>query len=204
MRTEHEQRAEVLIEAAKLAASGQLMEGEALLIARWPRRVGERAKRTIKDRDRLNAFLSDGFRCRYTQERLFFTPLFEAMSVLWDQTFPTHPNWKTEDTHDAYWSHTASLDHVEPIAVGGKEVEENWVTTSAARNMVRSRFPLESLDWTLQPRAEKGDWDGGVRVFLLLMAKHREKLETTEKRKYLMKWERIAKRALRELKERRQ
>ena len=197
-REPHELRADVLIEAAKLAASGQLAEGELALAEHWPRRAGERTKRSVKERERLKTFLNDGFRCRYTNERLFFTPLFEAMSVLWPETFPTHPNWKTEECHDAYWSHTASLDHVEPVSVGGKEAADNWVTTSAARNMVRSRFSLDSLGWAPGPRQPSDGWDGGVQLFLAMMECHRSKLERSERGKYLLKWERIARGVLEE------
>jgi len=62
------------------------------------------------------------------------------------------PSWKAEETRRAYWLQTASLEHLDPVCVGGPEQLDNWATTSMARNQVRSRFALESLGWAIRPR----------------------------------------------------
>src|SRR5262245_24270171 len=88
--------------------------------------------------------------------------LFEAISVLLPETFTAHANWKSDNCHDVYWSPTASADHVTPVSVGSTDVEENWATRSAARNMVRRLSP-RSPGWC-KPRRNVGTerWERGV------------------------------------------
>ncbi|WP_152024966.1 hypothetical protein [Candidatus Filomicrobium marinum] len=111
-----------------------------------------------------------------------------VLSALWPTTFPVHPNWKSDETHEAYWSHTASLEHIDPVAVGGTETEDNWITTSMARNQVRSRYTLDSLGWKIMPRALLADWDGGVRTFVDLLHANPALLESAHGA-YLRRWQ---------------
>lgn len=121
---------------------------------------------------------------------LLFPPYLRVLSALWPETFPYHSNWKSEVTHAAYRSHTVSLEHVEPVAIGGAEAEDNWITTSAARNQVRSRFSLDALGWQIQPRNPLPNWDGGLRSFLRLLEAHGELLEGPHG-PYLKQWQKL-------------
>jgi hypothetical protein len=98
---------------------------------------------------------------------------------------------KSDEAHEAYWTHFASVEHLDPISIGGQETEANWITTSMARNQVRSRYSLEALGWSVRPREPKQDWDGGVRIFLNLMDRYPE-LSTGTWGPYLSRWRKIA------------
>ncbi len=137
-------------------------------------------------------FKADGFRCRYTGDLLLFPPYLRVLSALWPDAFPYHPNWKSELTHAAYWSHTASLEHVASVAIGGAEAEDNWITTSSARNMVRSRYSLDALGWTVLRREPLPDWDGGLQTFRDLLQAHPDLLDSAIHGAHLKLWQKMA------------
>lgn len=150
------------------AAAKNRQSGKEALLRVWPYTTESRVARSVSDRDKLHIFNADGFRCRYTGELLLLPAFLRTLSALYPYAFPYHPNWKSEETHPAYWWHTASLEHVTPNSIGGAEHRDNWVTTSMARNQVRSRFSLEVLGWKLHPRSVGNEWDGGVGAFIAL------------------------------------
>ena len=137
---------------------------------------------------KLKVWVADGFRCRYSGDLLFFPGYLTALSAVWPETFPAHPNWKADAAHDVYWTHSASLEHVDPVSIGGAENEENWITTSMARNQVRSRYPLQSLGWEIRPRAATPDWDGGIVQFRALLDQRPALLSGEIWGRYLTKW----------------
>ena len=53
--------------------------------------------------------------------------------------FPYQKHWKMSDTHIAWWELIPTVDHVEPVARGGVDEEENWVCTSQLRNRSEER-----------------------------------------------------------------
>ncbi len=136
-------------------------------------------------------FKADGFRCRYTGDLLLLSAYLRALSVLWPETFPYHPNWKSDEAHEAYWTHTASLEHIDPVSIGGVEAEDNWITTSMARNQVRSRYSLEALGWKVQPRNPLPDWDGGLETFFDLL-KAQPALREGAHSVYFKRWQKLA------------
>lgn len=183
--------------ARALRAAGDVIithgrpDGETALRDAWPFAASQRAERKASDREKLRVFKADGFRCRYTGELLLLPAYLRVLSALYPDAFPYQANWKAEETHPAYWSHTASLEHVEPIAVGGGEHFDNWVTTSMARNQVRSRFPLESLGWAVRPRVRDSDWDGGMTAFITLSAAD-DVLANPLHGSYIARWRKLA------------
>jgi len=164
----HDDLARGLCKVGDLTITQGRLNGEALLRASWPFAPSARTERKVSDREKLQVFKADRFRCRYTGDLLLLPAYLRVLSALYPDAFPYHQNWKAEETHPAYWSHTASLEHVEPVSVGGAEHLDNWVTTSMARNQVRSRFALESLGWAVRPRSTDSDWDGGMSAFIAL------------------------------------
>lgn len=164
----HDDLARGLCKVGDLTITQGRLNGEALLRASWPFAPSARTERKVSDREKLQVFKADRFRCRYTGDLLLLPAYLRVLSALYPDAFPYHQNWKAEETHPAYWSHTASLEHVEPVSVGGAEHLDNWVTTSMARNQVRSRFALESLGWAVRPRSTDSDWDGGISAFIAL------------------------------------
>ena len=159
----------MLIEAGENAVHRGSEEGKHTILRGWPLSGKVPTSRSISDHQRLRVFRADGFRCRYTGDLLVLPAYLRALSARWPEVVPYHPNWKSDETHEAYWSHTASLEHIDPVAIGGAEAEGNWITTSMARNQVRSRYSLEALGWRVQPRHPLKDWDGGLEAFLAIL-----------------------------------
>lgn len=165
----HDAGARLLVEAGEVAVVREHSEGEKIVRQSWAHVGTSRTARSISDAQKFRVFCSDGFRCRYSGDLLLLPAYLRALSALWPETFPYHPNWKSEYTHEAYWSHSASLEHIKPVAIGGIEADDNWITTSMARNQLRSRFSLEKLGWQVLPRAPLADWDGGRLALISLL-----------------------------------
>ncbi len=106
----HNDLARLLIEAGHRAVQQDAEAGEGLVRDEWPRSEATPTGRSISDFERLRVFNADGFRCRYTGDLLLLPAYLRALSVLWPEAFPYHPNWKSDETHEAYWTHTASLE----------------------------------------------------------------------------------------------
>ena len=189
---DHNRAALILLDAGREALLGNVKKGEVLIAAEWPHVVRTRTKRRRSPRQRLDVFQADGFLCRYTGDRLFFPPYLTALSAIWPNTFPAHPNGKSDEAHDAYWSHFASVDHVDPISLGGSDSVDNCITTSMARNQVRSRYGITTLGWVIRAREPLADWDGGFSLFLKLMECRPELHSHNHWGKYLTRWHRIA------------
>lgn len=186
----HNDLARLLTEAGGSAVLRGAEEGKRAILKGWPLSGTSPTSRSISDHQRLRVFKADGFRCRYTGDLLVLPAYLRALSALWPQAVPYHPNWKSDETHEAYWTHTASLEHIDPVAVGGAEAEGNWITTSMARNQVRSRYSLEALGWQVQPRQPLGGWDGGVGTFLAILEAFPSLLDGPHGT-YLTRWQRL-------------
>jgi hypothetical protein len=184
----HDEIARVIAAAGAKLAAGRADEGEALILNEAPHSVRERTRRSAGERLKLRVWTADGFRCRYTGDLLCFPGYLTALSAIWPETFPAHPNWRADVAHDAYWTHSASLEHVDPVSIGGAEKVENWITTSMARNQVRSRYPLQALGWEIRPRTPATDWDGGLSQFSALIDRHPDLLGNTTWGAYLKRW----------------
>ncbi len=83
----------------------------------------------------------------------------KLVSGVFPSELPYHRNWKFEDSHLIYWTHTSSLEHVVPLARGGADDTSNFVTTCYACNDARSHFLLEELGWSLRTTSESA-WAG--------------------------------------------
>lgn len=105
-------------------------------------------------------FIRDGFIDRYSGKRVVFPPVLRVISLMLPEEFPYHPNWKMDVTHPAYWELTATVDHIVPACRGGADDDQNWVTTSMARNSAKGNWTLEDLGWELHPAGAVADWDG--------------------------------------------
>ena len=117
-------------------------------------------------RDITNIFLRDGCIDRYSGQRLVFPPVLRIISLSLPNTFPYHKNWKMSECHIAYWELIPTIDHVIPVARGGRDDESNWVTTSQLRNSAKSNWTLEEIGWDLVPAGKLADWDGLVKWFI--------------------------------------
>ncbi|CAL1241944.1 HNH endonuclease [Candidatus Methylocalor cossyra] len=105
-------------------------------------------------------FMRDGFIDRYSGARLVHPAVLRILSKLFPRDFPFQKNWKMTETHIAYWELCPTLDHMVPIARGGADSEENWVTTSMVRNAAKANWTLEELAWQVSPPGTLSEWDG--------------------------------------------
>jgi hypothetical protein len=89
--------------------------------------------------------------------------VLELLSAI--EVFPYHPNWKAGQTHPAFASRAAMVDHVVPGSTGGAWLDEaNLVTACNPCNSIKADFSLEQLGWELLEIASDG-WDGLIRYY---------------------------------------
>ncbi|MBN8671468.1 MAG: HNH endonuclease [Chitinophagales bacterium] len=130
-------------------------------------------------------FLRDGFIDRYSGEKLLFPGIFRILQLELPNDFPAQSNWKMKETHMVYWELFPTIDHVIPIARGGKDTEDNWVTTSMKRNSAKANWLLDEIGWTLNNPGDLKEWDGLVYLFLDLVKVYPELLTN----KYISTWQ---------------
>ena len=157
-------------------AAGAPDDAKSVLKRDYPFAPEQITSRKYGPLESTRVFIRDGFRDRYTGERLVFPPVFRALSLALPEEFPFHPNWKTDVTHPAYWEVGATVDHLMPVTRGGADDESNWVTTSMARNSAKMNWTLSELGWQLQPPGDIRAWDGLMRWFVEWTATHPEVL----------------------------
>lgn len=133
-------------------------------------------------------FIRDGFIDRYSGLRLIFPGTLRLLSQLLPEEFPFHRNWRMDLTHPAFWELFPTIDHVVPVARGGLDVTENWVTTSQLRNSAKANWTLEELCWKLVPPGNIEEWDGLSQWFLEFVSRHDDLLRNN----YLRTWFRAA------------
>ncbi|WP_137725903.1 HNH endonuclease [Prescottella subtropica] len=121
--------------------------------------TGRAARRTVPTRVKSGIFDRDRWTCRICGAHTLDLRVTRRISELIPLEFPHHRNWKFEATHLLYWTHTASLEHVVPLARGGRDTPDNMVTTCYACNDARRHFLLDEIGWTLRP-VPHTDWQG--------------------------------------------
>ena len=140
-------------------------------------------------------FRRDGFIDQYSGEKLIYPPVLKILSVLMKKAFPYQKHWKMSETHIAWWELIPTVDHVDPVARGGADKEENWVCTSQLRNSAKSNWKLEELGWEMKKKGDLKKWDG-------LMGWFMEYMKTAPKEicddKYITKWHNAAKKVMEE------
>jgi hypothetical protein len=107
-------------------------------------------------------FGRDCWTCRYCGGKTLAPPVLRALSGLYPERFPYHPNWKAGQVHPAYLLLSTSLDHVNPGGRGGGWSDaENLVTACWPCNSGKADLTLEELGWRLRSANEvRSDWDG--------------------------------------------
>ena len=128
--------------------------------------------------------MKDGFIDRYTGEKLLNPGMLKVISHYFPEVFPYHPHWKMTDTHIAYWELVPTIDHIYPIAKGGHDDEENWVTTSMKNNSIKSNYTIDEIHWNLYLKGSIDDWDGLTRLFIDLVNNDNELLKDS----YIKSW----------------
>ena len=93
----------------------------------------------------------------------------------------------------AFWELMPTVDHLVPVARGGVDAEENWVTTSMLLNSAKSNWRLEDIGWEQFPAGDLNDWDGMSRWFVDYMDRHSD----YQSHSFLRDWHRATLRLLR-------
>jgi hypothetical protein len=178
------EKAEIVARVGDALLAGARDSAAELLRREWPFLAVRRTVRRHSPRSAIRVFLRDGFVDRYSGGRLVFPPMLRILSRALPDEFPYHPNWRTDDTHRAYWELSATLDHLVPISRGGVDEESNWVTTSMLHNGAKMNWTLEELGWTLYPPGDRRSWDGLLGCFLACADAHPELLADATLRRW--------------------
>lgn len=144
--------------------AAESMQGIAFQKREAPKRRSPRAKdlAAIYDRDR--------YLCRYCGTKTVLTPVMHLLSKAFPEQFPFHPNWKTTETHPAYWALSATHDHVVPISRGGDSLDHsNIVTACWPCNTRKSGLLIEDIGFVLR-EPEESPWRGLADLYRPLWA----------------------------------
>ncbi len=155
-----------------------------IISADYPHRIFEVEKRSYTIAQKMEQFIRDGFVDRYTGEKLLNPGALKVISLYFPDDFPFQPHWKMTETHVAYWELVPTIDHIYPIAKGGVDNKDNWVTTSMKNNSIKSNYTIDEIHWNLHPKGNIRDWDGLTGVFVELVDKNKRLLNDT----YVKNW----------------
>jgi 5-methylcytosine-specific restriction endonuclease McrA len=175
--------------------NGQVNDAEAVLKTEYPFSPVPMQSRKYSEMEKTKLFLSDGFLDRYTGKKLIYTGTLRLLSHLMPDVFPFHTNWRMDSCHIAYWELTTTLDHLIPIARGGLDQKENWLTTSMLNNARKANWTLDEMGWKLLPQGNLAEWDGLISIFVQLVEISPDLLA----QRFVQKYYRIAKIALKSL-----
>ena len=170
------EKGKIIEEIAKMLVVDDKDTAKKIIHEKYPHTVIEIEKRSYTMTQKMEQFLSDGFVDRYTGEKLLNPGILKVLSFYFPEDFPFHPHWKMTHTHVAYWELIPTIDHIYPIAKGGQDHKDNWVTTSMKNNSIKSNYTIEEIRWTLYPKGNLNDWDGLTSMFLELVDSHKELL----------------------------
>lgn len=186
---------ELLQRAAELLATGARPAAAELLAREYPTAPAPDRKRSYTERQMMRVFFRDGFLDRYTGQRLVHPAALRALSFELPDAFPYHPNGKYGLGHQAFWELFPSIDHLVPVARGGADEFDNWVTSSMLNNARKANWLLEELEWKLQPPGDLGEWDGLSSWFVRWVDQNSDRLDAELASKgtgvrYLRRWQR--------------
>ena len=167
-----DQRIDILKDALNAVVVGEAKAAEITLRQIQNGVCGKVVSRSLTPRMQLTVFMRDKFTCRYCGKRTVFVPILRALSFRYPEILPYHPNWKWNSCHPIYWTHSASCDHLIPIARGGTNELGNLVTACYMCNSTKQNWLLHELGWSLFPISDV-QWDG-------LLGYYRRLCEVTE------------------------
>jgi hypothetical protein len=157
-------KADAILSACSALASNDIVAAGRVLDADYPFKSIEPSTRKYTQIQSVGVFMRDGFIDRYSGSRLVFPGVLRLLSILLPQKFPYHRNWKVSETHPAYWDLSPTIDHLVPVTLGGRDDDENLITTSMLMNAVKAHWSLEQLGWELHPPGDIDEWDGLVEL----------------------------------------
>lgn len=172
--------------------AGDSNSAKQVIDSEYPFKVTARDTRSYTVGQKMMQFKKDGFIDRYTGSRLVNPGILKVISHYLPESFPYQKNWKMMECHVGYWELTPTIDHVYPIARGGEESPDNWVTTSMLNNSVKSNWTLEQLRWRIIPAGDFLEWDGLTEKFISLVEADSGLMDDA----YIKNWYRASKKIL--------
>ena len=169
-----------IVEAASLLLNDDTKSAETVIKKGYPFVPVKKDGRNYTTKQMVEQFYRDGFIDRYSGEKLLNPGMLRVMSEMMPDVFPFQAHWKTDECHMAYWDYQPTVDHIYPIALGGKDESENWASTSMVNNSAKSNFTLEQLHWTLKPAGDIKDWDGLSAQFVAVVEKNEDLLKVNK------------------------
>ena len=182
----------VISNIATMLLNGNIADAKMIISNNYPHSHVEIEKRVYTMEQKMKQFISDGFIDRYTGEKLVNPGILKVISYYFPNEFPYHPHWKMSETHIAYWELIPTIDHVFPIAKGGHDDEENWVTTSMKNNSIKSNYTVDEIHWKIYPKGDISAWDGLTKIFLNIVDENHELLKDA----YIKSWYKVSKKLL--------
>ena len=108
-------------------------------------------------------YARDHYICRYShcQRATVSVEVLRQLSTAFPSVFPYHLHWRRADTHFIYYTHSASLEHLIPLASGdpASERDDNLLTACYACNDLKNYLPIELLGWHVTEPSTM-DWAG--------------------------------------------
>jgi 5-methylcytosine-specific restriction endonuclease McrA len=141
-------------------STGDIGQAESILARNSPFAPIRPLGRSYRLKEMVRVFRRDGFVDRYSGKRLIFPGTLRLISLYLPRAFPYHPNWRTTDSHFAFWKLSPTVDHVVPVSRGGEDDLSNLVTTSQLRNSAKGNWLLAELGWELHSPGDLAAWDG--------------------------------------------
>ena len=167
---------------------GEILEAKAIIDSEYPFKKLVSQGRNYTDKEKMEQFVRDGFIDRYSGEKLVNPGILKVLSYYMPDVFPYHAHWKMEECHNAYWEFVPTVDHIVPVALGGVDEKENWVTTSMLHNSIKSNWTLEQLNWNLHAAGNFSDYDGFTKLFVQLVNLNKEMLKDV----YIKRWYKLS------------
>lgn len=158
-------KAGIIKEVADTISDGNMDQAREI-IGTYPFIKPKTFKRNYSVKQRMEVYRRDGFIDRYSGERLVNPGMLKVLSDMFPEEFPYQLHWKMSETHIAYYELMPTIDHIVPIAIGGQDNYDNYVTTSMMHNQMKGMWTIEQLNWTVKPKGDLSEWDGLTKEFV--------------------------------------
>lgn len=178
----------IIKQASELLLNNDKENAIKIINSKYKFECKEIKSRSYTDNQKMRIFIRDGFIDRYSGERLINPGILKVFSTYYPKEFPYHTNWKMSETHIAYWDLYPTIDHINPIAIGGDNNEENLITTSMLHNLAKSNFTIEKLGWEIYNPGDIKIWDGLTDNFIKIVENDKALLEDN----YIKRWYRAS------------
>lgn len=136
----------------------------------------KRARKNIPKKDQLLIWMRDNWHCRYCSAPVFFPPFLKLLNKINPNHLYYHPNGKEGEILELFQWGWATIDHINPVTLGGKNIFSNYVTSCWKCNLMYKNKPVGIGKPEPHSRIES-KWDGFCGAYLhvlKLMGKKRD------------------------------